>query len=246
MESADQRLVDETNRLIRLFTPPFDHSQPNPGYVMGYPPGLRENGGQYTHGSLWLALAWARLGDGARAVHLLTLMNPVELNRSPEDVARYRGEPYVVVADVSSAPRMTGRAGWTWYTGSAAWMYRIWIEEVLGFRISGATLTLSPALPPDWPGFEMTYRYQSATYEITVRTDSNLTRPEVELDGRLLDDPRIRLTADSQTHRVTVRVPKRMPARPRSPGFPNPERASSELLPSDNGSHAASHLLNPS
>ncbi len=173
MDSAEQYLVDETGRLVRLFTPPFDHSQPNPGYIMGYPPGLRENGGQYTHGSLWMAMAWARLGDGGRAVHLLELMNPVELSRSPEDVARYRGEPYVTAADVSSAPGMTGRCGWTWYTGSAAWMYRIWIEEVLGFHLHGDTLTISPVTPADWPGFEMTYRYRSATYQIAVTTEED-------------------------------------------------------------------------
>jgi len=203
MESADQRLVDESGRLVRLFTPPFDHSQPHPGYLMGYPPGLRENGGQYTHGSLWLAMAWARLGNGARAVHLLKLMNPIELSRTPEDVARYRGEPYALGADVSTAPGMVGRCGWTWYTGSAAWMYRIWVEEVLGFQLRGDTLTLHPVLPPDWPGFDMTYRHRSTIYEISVRAGAE---SQWELDGDKLEGAHISLVDDGAVHRINVRV----------------------------------------
>ena len=220
MESAERFLVDEGGKLVRLFTPPFDHSRPNPGYVMGYPPGLRENGGQYTHGSQWLAMAWARLGDGERAVQLLKLMNPVELSRSLEDVARYRGEPYVVAADVSSAPGMIGRCGWTWYTGSAAWMYRIWIEEVLGFQLRGDRLRLCPVVPDEWQGFEITYRHRSATYEFAVvrRADGNAAGVEVEEDGRKLEGGWIGLADDGMTHRVTVRIPKRMASSMVPPG----------------------------
>jgi cyclic beta-1,2-glucan synthetase len=195
MDSAEQRLVSERDGLVRLFTPPFDHSEPHPGYIMGYPPGLRENGGQYTHGSLWLALAWARMGDGARSVRLLTMMNPVEHNRNPESVDRYRGEPYVVAGDVSASPAIAGRAGWTWYTGSTAWMYRIWIEEVLGFRLRGNRLTIAPVVPDDWTGFEITYRYRSTVYEIEVRRADSQEAP--------LNSP-IRLIDDGGTHKVTV------------------------------------------
>src|SRR5271167_1350560 len=120
--------------MVLLFKPPFDHSQPHPGYIMGYPAGLRENGGQYTHGSLWLAMAWARMGNGDRAVNLLTMMSPIERTRTTADAERYCGEPYAVAADVSTTAGREGRAGWTWYTGSASWMYRIWLEEVLGFK----------------------------------------------------------------------------------------------------------------
>jgi cyclic beta-1,2-glucan synthetase len=235
MDSAERYLVDEAGRLVRLFTPPFDHSQPNPGYVMGYPPGLRENGGQYTHGSLWLAMAWARLGDGGRAVHLLELMNPVELSRGPEDVARYRVEPYITAADVSSAPRMTGRGGWTWYTGSAAWMYRIWIEEVLGFHLQGDTLTLSPVLPADWSGFEMTYRHGTATYEIAVTTqESDFAESQVELDGQMQGDARVHLVGDGAIHHVKIRIPKRT-ASPKS----EPSSPPSNNLHVSNGASAA-------
>ncbi len=195
MDSAEQRLVSERDRLVCLFTPPFDHSEPYPGYIMGYPPGLRENGGQYTHGSLWLALARARMGDGASAVRLLTLMNPIEYSRNPAAVDRYRGEPYVVAADVSAAPAKAGRAGWTWYTGSAAWMYRVWIEEVLGFQLSGDRLTIAPVIPEDWSGFEITYRYRSTVYEIEVRRAESA---EAQLNSS------IQLVDDGETHKVTV------------------------------------------
>jgi cyclic beta-1,2-glucan synthetase len=197
MESVESNLVREEDKLVLLFTPPFDRSQPNPGYIMGYPPGLRENGGQYTHGALWMALAWAKLGEGTRAVRLLQFMNPVELSRSPETAARYRGEPYVVAADVYAAPGRLGQSGWTWYTGSAGWMYRIWVEEVLGFKLRGDRLTINPAVPGDWPGFEITYRYRSTVYEISVR------RREGEKSAASM----IQLVDDGGKHEIAVWLP---------------------------------------
>ena len=211
MESAERILVDDSAKLVRLFAPPFDHSQPHPGYVMGYPPGLRENGGQYTHGALWMAMAWARLGDGAAAVRLLTMMNPVERNRDPQGVSRYRGEPYVAAADVSCAEGRVGQSGWTWYTGSAAWMYRIWIEEVLGFRLRGDVLTLRPVIPEDWPGFDIAYRYRSTTYQIIVRKDPSIVSPVLTIDGGVEEAARdsLQLTDDGGSHSVTLRIPRR-------------------------------------
>ncbi len=209
MESAEANLVRERDKMVLLFAPPFDHSEPNPGYIMGYPPGLRENGGQYTHGSLWMAMAWARLGEGQKAVRLLRMMNPVELNRSPADVARYRGEPYVAAADVLNAPGHIGQSGWTWYTGSAAWMYRIWIEEVLGFRLRGDRFTVEPSLPADWPGFELTYRHGSTVYEISVGRRAGLTTAALELDGKAV--AYIPLEEGVPTHRVTVLLPQNAP-----------------------------------
>jgi cyclic beta-1,2-glucan synthetase len=130
-------------------------------------------------------------------------MNPIEHSRDPESVARYRGEPYVVAADVSFAPGRTGRAGWTWYTGSASWMYRVWLEDVLGFQLQGDKLRISPAIPEDWPGFELVYKHRSAVYEITVKRESgSLNR--VELDGRPVESSTIGLADDGATHRVTV------------------------------------------
>ena len=204
VDSAERLLVDEQNKIVRLFTPPFDHSQPHPGYIMGYPPGVRENGGQYTHGSLWLAMARARLGDGDAAVRLLQVMNPVERNRTPGDLDRYRGEPYVVAADVSAAPNFAGRSGWTWYTGAAGWMYRIWIEEVLGFHLRGNLLTMNPVIPQAWPGFELWYRYGSTHYEIRVVNHSAV--PSVDLDGNAIPGGEIRLVDDGGSHIVTVKI----------------------------------------
>ncbi len=206
MKSAERNLVRERDKLVALFTPPFDHSEPNPGYIMGYPPGLRENGGQYTHGSLWMAMAWARMRQGGNAVRLLQLMSPIESSRSPEDSARYRGEPYVVTADVSTAKGRVGQSGWTWYTGSASWMYRIWIEEVLGLQIRGDRLSVNPAIPDEWPGFELVYRYRSAIYEITVRRMAG--ESGIELDGGVLVDSFVLLRDDGRTHRVAISIPQ--------------------------------------
>jgi len=207
LESASDLLVDRVNNLVHLFTPPFDHSTPHPGYIMGYPPGLRENGGQYTHGSLWMALAWARLGQGARATELLTMMNPVEHTRTPADVAKYCGEPYAVAADVSSGAGREGRAGWTDYTGSAAWMYRIWTEEVLGLKVRGDRLQVKPAIPDEWPGFEMTLRYRTSTYEIRVQRGA---AQETLVDGRKVSDIVV-LRDDGSRHQVLVVLPLHQP-----------------------------------
>ena len=208
MDSAEANLVRERDKMVLLFTPPFDHSEPNPGYIMGYPPGLRENGGQYTHGSLWMAMAWARLQEGRKAVRLLQLMNPIELNRKPEDVLRYRAEPYVVAADVSSAPGRVGQSGWTWYTGSASWMYRIWIEEVLGLRVRGDRLTIEPAIPDDWPGFELTWRHGTTIFEINVARDDQAPANYLELNGQPVDSGYIPLQDTGEMHRVKLRLSK--------------------------------------
>jgi cyclic beta-1,2-glucan synthetase len=154
-------------------------------------------------------MAWARLGEGQKAVRLLRMMNPVELNRSPADVARYRGEPYVAAADVLSAPGHIGQSGWTWYTGSAAWMYRIWIEEVLGFRLRGDRFTVEPSIPADWPGFELTYRQGSTLYEISVSRRAELATAALELDGKAASY--IPVEDTGLTHRVTVLVPQNAP-----------------------------------
>jgi cyclic beta-1,2-glucan synthetase len=204
MDSAETNLVREKDRMVLLFTPPFDHSEPNPGYIMGYPPGLRENGGQYTHGSLWMAMAWARLQEGRKSVRLLQLMNPIELNRKPEDVVRYRGEPYVVAADVCGAPGRVGQSGWTWYTGSASWMYRVWIEEVLGLRVRGDRLTIEPAIPDDWSGFELTWRHGTTVYEIAVTRDEQAATTYLELNGQPVDSGYIPLQDTGETHHVKL------------------------------------------
>ncbi len=223
MESADGILVDSSNKLVRLFTPPFDHSQPHPGYIMGYPAGLRENGGQYTHGSLWMAMAWARLGEGAAAVRLLTMMNPAEHSRNSQEAGQYRGEPYVAAADVSTAEGHVGQSGWTWYTGSAGVMYRVWIEDVLGFRLRGNILTVSPSIPDEWPGFEITYRYRSSTYQIMVQQDASLSMATMKVDEGLQEmRDALALNDDGGIHRVEVRIPRKLPLS--SLGRPNKQQ----------------------
>lgn len=202
MENATRLLADDALGLIRLLTPPFDHSAPNPGYIMGYPPGIRENGGQYTHGAIWLAMAWARLRDGNRAVELLQGMNPIERTRDRESVLRYRGEPYVTAGDVWTAEGQAGRSGWTWYTGSAAWMYRVWIEEVLGIQIRAGTLFVRPVLPDDWAGFEFTYRHGRTEYRFAVERANPGQAAPVHEGVRLVDD--------GHTRQIRVLIPAAM------------------------------------
>jgi cyclic beta-1,2-glucan synthetase len=197
MRSVDEHLIRRKEKLVLLYTPPFDNSTPHPGYIMGYPPGVRENGGQYTHAALWVAMAFARMGDGARAVEVLQMLNPIEHSRTPEDYATYRTEPYVVAADVYSLDTQIGRGGWTWYTGSAGWMYRVWLEEVLGFKLRGDRLAIEPVIPEDWPGYVLTFRYGRTEYRIEVENGSDFSREE------------IRLKDDGGTHVIIVQAGQR-------------------------------------
>jgi len=194
MRSVEEHLIRRKEKLVLLFTPPFDRSSPHPGYIMSYPPGVRENGGQYTHAALWVAKAFARMGDGARAVEVLQMLNPIEHARTLADCAVYRTEPYAVAADVYSLESQPGRGGWTWYTGSASWMYRVWLEDVFGFRLRGNRLTMEPAIPDDWPGFTLTFRYGRTEYRIEVEHGGQPSRQE------------IRLKDDGQSHTIHIRT----------------------------------------
>ena len=211
MSSVDKLLVDHDNQIARLFTPPFDHSKENPGYIKGYPPGVRENGGQYTHGATWSIFAWAKLGDGDRAGALFNMLNPIRHSESAEAVARYKVEPYVACADVYSEGALTGRGGWTWYTGSAAWLYRAGLEAVLGFHLQGDKLRIDPCIPREWPGFQLSYRHRgkqhASCYEISVENPAKVCRgvTTVELDGQTLTaSDAIALIDDGKTHRLRV------------------------------------------
>src|SRR5439155_25471704 len=197
-------------------TPPFDQSRPHPGYIMGYPPGVRENGGQYTHASVWVAMAYARMGAGARAVEVLQMLNPVEHARTPNDYAIYRTEPYAVAADVYSIQSQSGRGGWTWYTGSSGWMYRVWLEEVLGFRLRGEQLHLDPVIASDWSGFQLRYRHRNTLYEIAVENPDHAVRgiAWIELDGERLPEPVIPLVDDGRVHAVVARLGAKVSAGP--------------------------------
>jgi cyclic beta-1,2-glucan synthetase len=166
MDSLDARLVRRDAGLIQLLDPPFDQSTLDPGYIKGYVPGVRENGGQYTHAAIWAAMAFAQLGDRTRAWELFDIINPINHARTPADVATYKVEPYVIAADVYAVSPHVGRGGWTWYTGSAGWMYRLIVESLLGLRLEGETLHIEPCLPADWDGFKLSYRYRETRYQI--------------------------------------------------------------------------------
>ncbi|HRF12920.1 MAG TPA: glycosyl hydrolase family 65 protein, partial [Candidatus Accumulibacter phosphatis] len=211
MQAVDERLVRREYALVQLLDPPFDQSNLDPGYIRGYVPGVRENGGQYTHGAVWAAMAFAELGEGERAWELLRMINPVSHTRSAAAVATYKVEPYVVAADVYALSPHIGRGGWSWYTGSAGWMYRLIVESLLGLRRDGEQMHLAPCLPREWPGFSIRYRYRETTYHIAVtqtRADASLKSgvTGVTVDGVEHDDQAIALLDDRREHRVEVSV----------------------------------------
>src|SRR6185312_13160627 len=176
MAALDKYLIRRDAKLSLLFPPPNDSPARDPGYIKGYPPGIRENGGQYTHDALWAVIAFAMQGDGDRAGELLSILNPIRHADSPSGAQRYKVEPYVACADLYSEPPHVGRGGWTWYTGSAGWLYRAALESVLGFHLHGSTLEVDPCIPRGWPGFEITFRFRSARYEIVVQNPQGVCR----------------------------------------------------------------------
>lgn len=208
MLSVRERLVRWEDRLILLFTPPFDKTNKDPGYIKGYLPGIRENGGQYTHAALWAIWAFAELGDGDTAGQLFQLINPILRADSHEKAERYKVEPYVIAADVYGVAPHEGRGGWTWYTGSSGWMYRLGIEAILGVRRVEDGLRLQPRIPSSWPGFQVTYRFGESRYEIFVERDPAIKPGDVQLtlDDRESADDVIPLHDDGQTHRVQMRI----------------------------------------
>ncbi len=206
--SALQHLVRRDNRMILLLEPPFDNGVLHPGYIKGYLPGIRENGGQYTHGALWLVKAVAKLGDGDQAMGLLDLLNPIRHSDTAEKVAVYHAEPYVIAADVYSLPPHVGQAGWTWYTGSAAWFHRVGLETILGFKRHGDKLRIEPCVPSTWSGFEIVYRYKTSTYQIQVENPPNhlSATTQIWVDGAESSSKEIALEDDGKTHDVRVRL----------------------------------------
>ena len=208
MAAAERELIRSKDGLALLFAPPFDKTSLEPGYIKGYPPGIRENGGQYTHAAVWSVMAFAALGEGDKAVGLFSLLNPVNHARTRAEVHRYKVEPYVVAADVYAAPAHVGRGGWTWYTGSAGWMQRAGIESILGLRMQGEFLRLDPCIPKDWPSFEITVRYRTARYEIRVENPNGVSRGvfSATLDGAAVTGRPLRLPLldDAGVHHVQV------------------------------------------
>jgi cellobiose phosphorylase len=210
MESVYRMLVKQAEQMVLLFTPPFDKSERDPGYIKGYLPGVRENGGQYSHAAIWSAWAFAELGQGERAMQLFQMLNPVSHTATPGQLERYKVEPYVIVADIYSAPAQAGRGGWTWYTGSSGWMYRLGLEAILGITRVGQALKVDPCIPGDWPGFKVEYRFGAAHYMINVENPHKLNRSTVHgqvwLDGKQLPDGLIPLVDDGLQHQVRVAI----------------------------------------
>lgn len=214
MNAVDQQLVRLESVLIQLLDPPFEHSNPSPGYVQGYVQGVRENGGQYTHAAVWVAMAFAALGDAGRAWEMFQMLDPTRHARSADAVARYKTEPYVIAGDVYSTAPHAGRGGWSWYTGAAGWTVQFILESLLGLRIEADELRVVPCIPASWRSFEVHYRHRQTPYHISVRQMTNSDRaPSVTLDGVALSGATIPLLDDRREHRVEVEIHAPVPER---------------------------------
>jgi cyclic beta-1,2-glucan synthetase len=207
MHAVDAHLVDRNAALIQLLDPPFDHSDPSPGYIQGYVRGVRENGGQYTHAAVWAAMAFGALGDTDRAWELVSMLNPIKHAESANGIAVYKSEPYVIASDVYSRAPHAGRGGWTWYTGSAGWMYRLIVESLLGLTVESNLLRIAPCMPKDWKSFKIHYRYHDTPYEITVVQALAAEGQGVTVDDAPVSGPSIALVNDHRAHKVEVRIP---------------------------------------
>jgi cyclic beta-1,2-glucan synthetase len=206
MDSVRSKLIARRSQLLLLLDPPFDCSLQDPGYIKGYPPGVRENGGQYTHAAAWVVMAIARLGSGDEVGELFHMLNPINHTRTPTDVARYRAEPYVMAGDVYGRAPHAGRGGWSWYTGSAAWMYRTGLESMLGLRRQGDTFSISPCIPSSWPAYEISWRAGRTQYLISVSNPARQCRGilEASLDDVAVDAAAIPFVDDGRTHHVRI------------------------------------------
>ncbi|MGB4850571.1 MAG: glucoamylase family protein [Saprospiraceae bacterium] len=207
MKAADQRLVRKDDGIIQLFDPPFDKSNLNPGYIKGYVPGVRENGGQYTHAAIWMIMAFASIGDRKRTWELIKMINPVNHGNTVEKIATYKVEPYVIAADVYAVSQHSGRGGWTWYTGSAGWMYQLIIESFIGLQREGNTLRFKPCLPEEWNSLKIKYRFKDTTYDIEIMQKENMSdEMEITVDGEKAENGILLLEDDGKVHEVKVVV----------------------------------------
>ena len=210
MNAVQGQLVRREAQIVLLLTPPFDRMSHDPGYIIGYVPGVRENGGQYTHAALWAVIALTRLGRGDAAMELFHMMNPINHTRLPDGVERYRAEPYTVAADVYAHPMHVGRGGWTWYTGSAGWMYQAAIEGILGLRLRGSTFSMNPCIPTSWAGCTLTWRHRGTTFEIVITNPDHRSMgiASAVMDGTAIDPTAIPLADDGARHQIAIRLGK--------------------------------------
>jgi cyclic beta-1,2-glucan synthetase len=215
MDSAYEYLVKKNDALIQLFDPPFNHSSQNPGYIKGYLPGVRENGGQYTHAAVWLVMAFARLKNKEKTWELIQMINPINHGGTPAGIQKYKTEPYVIAADVYAVADHKGRGGWTWYTGSAGWMYQLLIESFLGVQRKANVLRILPCVPISWKSFGIRYRYLQTDYDIRCTQDDALENTEISVDGVVQSGDAVYLLNDHIAHSIKVRLPLKQPVAPR-------------------------------
>ena len=205
MENVDKYLINRKAKLVHLFQPAFDKSKLNPGYIKGYIPGVRENGGQYTHGAIWTALGYAMMGDAEKAWELFDIINPVQHGSNAEEIKVYKVEPYVIAADVYAAPQHLGRGGWTWYTGSAAWFYRLLVETLLGINRMGDKLNLSPLMRKDWDNYTVHYRYYETVYHIKLQRINDNSQKRLMVDNKQeISNDTFTMLNDKQEHFVEM------------------------------------------
>ena len=188
MQSVREHLIDRDARIIKLLTPPFDKTSKNPGYIKGYPPGIRENGGQYTHAAAWVIIAAAEMGHGTEALELFELINPINLTSDTTGIGRYQAEPYVMCGDVCAEKTLAGRAGWSWYTGSAGWLYQAGLEHIIGLKVHATSFTINPCVPTTWDKFSLIYKRQGRTFHIAISNKAGVERgvSSIKVDGRTL------------------------------------------------------------
>jgi cellobiose phosphorylase len=206
MQAVDKFLVNREKGLIQLLDPPFDTSEMDPGYIKGYVPGVRENGGQYTHAAIWAVMAFAKLGDAEKTEELLKLINPIQHGATANEIATYKVEPYVMAADVYGVAPHVGRGGWTWYTGSAGWMYQLILESFLGLKREGNFLKFEPCIPVTWKSFSVKYRFEETVYNIMVNQGSYRETTEIFMDAEMQPSQFFQLTNDKKEHEVTIEI----------------------------------------
>jgi cellobiose phosphorylase len=214
IRAADERLVKKEQSVIRLFDPPFDHALPNPGYIKGYLPGVRENGGQYTHAAIWLVMAMAAQGNSQRVYELIQMINPLLHGSTPESMKKYKTEPYVIAADVYAVENHEGMGGWTWYTGSAGWMYQLLSESFFGLKRTGNKLALAPCIPDAWENWDIHYRFAETDYHLLFERNKTENQIQMNLDGVDQENAEILLLNDQVKHVVRIKVPLQVKLQP--------------------------------
>jgi cellobiose phosphorylase len=205
LDSAYNRLVDFENKIIKLFDPPFENTVQNPGYIKNYLPGVRENGGQYTHAGIWLMMAFAEIGDSEKVWKLLQILNPINHSHDEKSANLYKLEPYVVAADIYGADPHKGRGGWSWYTGSSGWLYRAILESFIGLKLRGNILSFRPCLPKEWESIKVQYKFGKSNYHITMI--NALDKISLSIDGQLQSESHIHLIDEEKNYEVILIAP---------------------------------------